>query len=86
MYPSGTLVQVVGNKNNHWFTIGEVIIVGNPHPYDTYYPTTFRGEFAYGEAEEERYVSGGGPWVKLEDVILVYPKLSLEKMLKECLE
>ena len=86
MYPIGTLVQVVGNKNNHWFATGEIIIVGKPHPYDKCYPSTFQGEFAYGEAEKKRYRSGGGPWVKLEDVILVDPKLSLEKMLKECLE
>jgi hypothetical protein len=86
MYPMGTLVRVVGNTNNHWFAIGEDIIVGKPHPYDKYYPSTFRGEFTYGEVEEKRYRSGGGPWVKSEDVILVDPELSLEKMLKECLE
>ena len=33
MYPEGTLVQMVKNTNNHWFAIGEIIIVGKPHPY-----------------------------------------------------
>jgi hypothetical protein len=83
MYPEGTLVQVIGNTNNHWFEVGEVISVGGFHPNKGLYPDHFRGEFVENKTREERNKIGSGPWVKLAEVI---PAQSLEQLLKECLE
>jgi hypothetical protein len=90
MYPQGSLVQVVKNTNCHWFAIGENIIVGEHHPNKKLYPHLFHGIFhgkpILSKTEKERHATGGGPWVRLDDVILIGPELSLEEMLRECLE
>ena len=82
MYPEGTLVRVINNINNHWFEIGEIIAVELRAPISRQFvgrPTTHK-------TDDERYNIGGGHWVKWEEVILAGPELSLEEMLRECLE
>lgn len=86
MYPIGTLVRVVNNTNEHWFAIGEIINVGESHPNKKLYSHLFQGEPILSMTEDDRYAIGGGRWVSWKDVILVGPELSLEEMLKECLE
>ncbi|MCA2590213.1 MAG: hypothetical protein IM509_05535 [Microcystis sp. M31BS1] len=81
MYPEGTLVRVINNINNHWFEIGEIIAVELRG-----HSRQFVGRPTTRKTEDERYYIGGGPWVKWEEVILADPELSLEEMLKECLE
>jgi hypothetical protein len=81
MYPEGTLVRVINNINNHWFEIGEIIAVELGG-----HSRRFVGRPTTRKTADERYDIGGGPWVKWEEVILADPELSLEEMLKECLE
>jgi hypothetical protein len=77
MYPEGTLVQVIGNTNNHWFEVGEFITVTKACAYN------FRGRAASGDERATRYHMGGGPRVLWREVIPAQP---LEQLLKECLE
>lgn len=86
MYPEGTLVRVVENIGDHWFALGEIIHVGRSHPNTEVWSCLFYGEPVDSKTEEERYYIGTGPWVSWKEVILVGPELSLEEMLKECLE
>jgi hypothetical protein len=86
MYPEGTLVQVVENTNNHWFEVGEFVIVTEASKY------SFRGVGASGDERvtsngTPRYRIGGGPQVMWREVILVADSQQfLEQLLKECLE
>jgi hypothetical protein len=86
MYPEGTLVQVVGNTNNHWFEVGEFVTVTEASTY------SFMGRAASGDSlatsnGTPRYCIGGGPQVMWREVILVADSQQfLEQLLKECLE
>jgi hypothetical protein len=82
MYPEGMIVQVIGNTNNHWFEIGELVTVTEPNSCG------FRGRAVNGNERVTsngtlRYHIGGGAQVKWREVI---PAQSLEELLKECLE